>query len=217
MPLGPLLRTLCFSGWALVDEPARSEPFAPRERGDGVSFGCPVVTSVVTPLGHPRVGRVPCAVLWPGLCPHPMSSLPSCSGLHPSTELPPPAAVPPPPCPMAFHGQWRCFSAHAAGVPMVASRRHRPRWGWQWGVGGRALPQRGGGCCLNTIRFVESGPAFLLISRSTSSATSCRHNAGATHGPGHGAPPGVGTPWRSLYIASKRNKTMKCENNDRFK
>lgn len=111
MPLGPLLRTLCFSGWVPGDEPARSEPFAPRDRGDGVSFGCPVVTSVVTPLRHLWVGRVPCAVLWPGLCPHPMSSLPSCSGLHPSTELPPPAAVPPP------HAPWLSMVNGDALVP----------------------------------------------------------------------------------------------------
>lgn len=88
VPLGPLLGTLCFSGWALGDELAQGEPLAPWERGDSVSFGSPVVTSVVTPLGHPRVGRVPCSVLCPGLCPHPMSSLLSCWGLREGTGTP---------------------------------------------------------------------------------------------------------------------------------
>lgn len=78
--------------------------------------------------------------------------------------------------------------------------------GWQQGGSGRASPRGRGGRCLNTICFVEFGPAFRLTSLCTSLATSCRHSAGATHSPGHGTPQGVGTPWRSLYIASKRNK-----------
>lgn len=92
--------------------------------------------------------------------------------------------------------------------------------GWQRGGSGRASSRGGGGGgrCLNTIRFVELGPASRLTSLCTSLATSHGHSADATHSLGHRAPRGVGTPWRSLYIASKRNKKkMKCENNDRFK
>lgn len=175
------------------------------------------------------MGMVPCSWLWPGLCPHPMlSPLPRAPGWHqhPTHRVSPQPSLPCH-CPRA---PWLLMANGDAFVPPtgcahslgdhggLGAAQAQPHQGHpKGGRSGRALSQGRGGRCLNTICFVGFGPASHLTSLCTSLATSCGHSAGATHGPGHGAPRGVGTPWRSLYIASKRKKKMKCENNDRFK
>lgn len=180
---------------------------------------------------HPVPAPLPCrSGLWEGTV-TPGTEAHPCPPVLPSAELPLSAAVPLSPCPVAFNGQRRCFCAPStvcphslgghSGLPAPGSGlpRHKPCWGHPehgsgMGAGGHR-PRAGEATALTLFALLSLAP----LPASPPSARPWPPAAGTAPVPhrARGTPRGGDALEEPVYCKQKKQKKMKCENNDRFK